>query len=81
MDVLQKTNVEGLVKDQATGAVLNTNVHELDSYRMMIRRAKEAKDLKGQVAELSRKVEQLELTVNHLMTLVQGINGENANIS
>jgi len=64
MDRINKTNVPGIVKDNFSGALLNTNVEALKAYR----------EKKEQLAKKMNRIDKLELEVLQIKTELKSQN-------
>jgi hypothetical protein len=59
MGALKKTNVEGLVKDVASGVLINTNVQELTSYKISREKSKRDREYQIKVDNMCNEVREL----------------------
>lgn len=57
---MQKTNIPGLVRDERTGAVLNTDQGQLQAIRQRRADSKKRSDLERRVAQLEERLARLE---------------------
>jgi hypothetical protein len=63
----QKTKIEGFVKDSETGAILNTQVSQLDVIRAQRRAKAEQDQLKAQVQELQSSMSEIKDTMAKIL--------------
>jgi len=64
--MLQKTDVEGFVKDKKTGAVLNTNTGEYTAYRKQKQFYREFNNMKSAIEDMQQQIIELQDTVEQL---------------
>ena len=64
MGALQKTNIEGLVKDIDTGVLINTNMQELNSYKLNREKSKTDQAYRAKVDDVCDEVKLLRQKIN-----------------
>lgn len=65
----RQTSDAGYVYDQSSGAVLNTNDDEYESYKAQRARAKREQELMNRVLFLEHKILELEEKLNEVITI------------
>lgn len=64
-----KTNVPGYIKDEETGAVINTNMSELEAYKQQLAQLKKQKALETKINSMESDISEIK---NLLKALVNG---------